>query len=220
MYDALTDLERFLHEDGLPLLVRVALTHYQFEAIHPFLDGNGRVGRLLIPLILIDRDVLPVPLLYVSAYFERKRDAYYDLLLATSQHGQLDPWLDFFMQAVAVSARDAEERTVRLVELQASLRENLLSQRTPMSVVRLSELVASRPVVTVSQVAEALDVRFPTAQRAIDALVERGLLTEVTGRSRGRVYVANGILEAVYGEPLKFAEPRADTRLPEARGEE
>lgn len=219
MHDALADLERYLHEDGLPLLVRVALAHYQFEAIHPFLDGNGRIGRLLVPLILIDRGVLQVPLLYLSAFFERERDTYYDLLLATSQQGDLEPWLDFFLTAVTVSARDAEERTVRLVELQTRVREDLLGQRVPVSVVRLGELLASRPVVTVSQAAELLGVRFPTAQRAIGALVERGLLVEVTGRSRGRVYVANAILEAVYGEPLKLAPPAADIRLSERRQE-
>lgn len=207
MHDALADLERFLHEDGLPLLIRIALAHYQFEAIHPFLDGNGRVGRLLIPLILIDRGVLQVPLLYVSAFLEREREAYYDLLLATSQHGDPEPWLRFFLRAVAASARDAEERTVRLVELQARVREDLLRQPTSMSIVRLGELLASRPIVTVTQTAEMLGVRFPTAQRAVDALVERGLLMEITGRSRGRVYAANAILEAVYAEPLKFAEP-------------
>ena len=114
---ALADLERFLHERDLPLLVQLALAHYQFEVIHPFLDGNGRIGRLLIPLMLVLRDVLPEPLLYLSAYFEQHRGEYYDHLLMTSQRGDFVPWLTFFLSGVRLQSRDAEERTVRLVEL-------------------------------------------------------------------------------------------------------
>ena len=117
MGDALTDWERFLHEEELPLLVQLALAHYQFEVIHPFLDGNGRIGRLVIPLVLVLRGALPQPLLYLSAYFERFRSDYYDHLLLTSQRGDPIPWLRFFLEGVRVQARDAEERTVRLVEL-------------------------------------------------------------------------------------------------------
>lgn len=200
MHAALADLERFLHEDGLPLLVRVALAHYQFEVIHPFLDGNGRVGRLLIPLLLIHREVLRAPLLYVSVFIERERARYYDLLLSTSQDGDLESWLLFFLAAVAAAARDAEERAVRIVELQARVREELLQAQARTNVVRLGELLAGRPIVTVTQVASELRVGFPTAQRAIDALVERGVLAEVTGRRRDRLYVADAILKAVYGD--------------------
>ena len=133
---ALDDLERFLHERDHPLLVQLALAHYQFEAIHPFLDGNGRIGRLLIPLMLVLRGALSQPLLYLSAYFEQYRSQYYDHLLLTSQTGDLMPWLTFFLSGVRRQARDAEERTVRLVELQHGMRSALLDEGRPNSVVR------------------------------------------------------------------------------------
>src|SRR5581483_261997 len=112
MTSALDDLERFLNDRPLPLLVQFAMAHYQFEVIHPFLDGNGRLGRLLIPLMLIDRAVLPQPLLYLSAYFERNRNSYYDLLLRTTREGDFGPWISFFLLGVRAQANDAEERTV------------------------------------------------------------------------------------------------------------
>jgi Fic family protein len=111
MRDSLADLERFLHEQDLPLLVQLAVAHYQFEVIHPFLDGNGRIGRLLIPLMLVLRGALPQPLLYLSAYFERHRSEYYDHLLITSQKGDLMPWLAFFLRGVRQQARDSDFAT-------------------------------------------------------------------------------------------------------------
>src|ERR687898_1451233 len=119
-------LERYVHEDtGLPPLVDIALVHYQFEAIHPFLDGNGRIGRLLITLMLIERDLLPEPLLYLSAYFERHRGAYYDHLLAVSQKGEWEEWLLFFLRGVSVEARDASLRAGKLFDLRETYRQRL-----------------------------------------------------------------------------------------------
>lgn len=197
---ALDDLERFLHERDMPLLLQLALAHYQFEVIHPFLDGNGRIGRLLIPLMLVLRDALPQPLLYLSAYFEQHRSEYYDLLLRTSQTGDIIPWLRFFLHGVRRQARDAEERTVRLVELQHDLRNQLLDEGRPNTVVRLAEQLFAVPVVTAARVESLLGVTRPTAHAAINALVERGDLVETTGRERGRIYEAPHIFEAVYGE--------------------
>ena len=206
MLPALDDLERFLHEHDMPLLVQLALAHYQFEVIHPFLDGNGRIGRILIPLMLVARGALAQPLLYLSAYFEQHRSEYYDHLLMTSQQGDLVPWLRFFLRGVRRQARDAEERTVRLVELQAELRTALLDEGQPNSVVRLAEYLFSVPVVTAARVEQLLGVTRPTAHKAIDALVERGDLVEVTGRQRGRIYEAPRIFEAVYGA-VEVEEP-------------
>lgn len=200
MRDALADLERFLHETELPLLVQLGIAHYQFEVIHPFLDGNGRIGRLMIPIMLVLRGVLPQPLLYLSAFFEQNRSQYYDLLLRTSQQGDLEPWLVFFLRGVERQARDAEERTVRLVELQHQLREELLHEGKPNSVVRLAEHLFATPVVTGARVERMLDVTRPTAYAAIDALVERGDLIEITGRQRNRVFEAPRIIDAVYGD--------------------
>lgn len=199
MGEALADLERFLHETNMPSMVQLALAHYQFEAIHPFLDGNGRIGRLLIPAMLVLRGALSQPLLYLSAYFEQYRTQYYDHLLATSQQGDLTPWIDFFLRGLRQQARDAEERTVRLVELQTNLRSELLDEGRPNSVVRLGEYLFSIPIVTAARAEQLLDVTRPTAQAAIDALVERGELAEVTGRERNRIYEASRIFDAVYG---------------------
>ncbi|HDH26584.1 MAG TPA: Fic family protein, partial [Actinobacteria bacterium] len=213
MQAALDDLERFLHDREMPLLVQLALAHYQFEVIHPFLDGNGRIGRLLIPLMLVSRDVLTQPLLYLSAYFEQHRSEYYDHLLMTSQHGDLLPWLRFFLDGVRRQARDAEERTVRLVELQHELRTALLDEGRPNSVVRLAEYLFSAPITTAKHVADLLDVTRLTAHAATDTLVERGDLVEVTGRERGRIYEAPSIFEAVYG-PVDVDETETHCQLP------
>lgn len=213
MRDALSDLEKFLHETDLPLLVQLAIAHYQFEVIHPFLDGNGRIGRLMIPLMLVLRDALPQPLLYLSAFFEQHRSEYYDHLLVTSQRGDLMPWIAFFLRGVRQQARDSEERTVRLVELQHQLRNQLLDEGRPNSVIRLAEQLFATPVVTAARVEAMIDVTRPTAQAAIDALVERGDLTEITGRTRGRVYEAGAIFEAVYG-PVPTEESTVHPELP------
>ncbi|MGH8930576.1 MAG: Fic family protein [Egibacteraceae bacterium] len=200
MHDALADLERFLHEDGLPLLIRLAMAHHQFEVIHPFLDGNGRVGRLLMSLMLVDRGVLEQPLLYLSVYFERHRSRYYELLLETSQTGDWTPWFDFFLDAVASQAKDAQARTLRLIGLQARTRQELLASTGNTTVVRLGELLLGKPVVTAASVARDLAVTPPTAQRAIGDLIERGVLEEITGRRTNRVYLAKEIMDSVYGE--------------------
>lgn len=199
MNEALTDLERFLHENDLPNLVALALAHYQFEAIHPFLDGNGRIGRLLVPLALCQRGVLERPMLYLSAYFERHRSRYYHLLFETSATGDPIPWINFFLDGVAHQSRDAEERTVTLVDLQHAIREELLAAKVTNTTLRLAESLLDRPYVTTKRVTRQLEVTPPTAQKAIDSLVEQGILTEVTGRKRNRIYLSPRIMEAVYG---------------------
>ncbi len=199
MKDALSDLEQFLHEDSMPDLVALAIAHYQFETIHPFLDGNGRIGRLLIPLALCQRGVLEQPMLYLSAYFERHRTRYYDLLFSTSATGDLTPWLDFFLDGVQQQSVDAEERTVRLVDLQRSIREELLEHNATNTTLRLAESLLDRPYVTAKRVTQVYDVTFPTAQKAIDALVDHGILEEITGQKRNRMYASPRLLAAVYG---------------------
>ncbi|MEX1163423.1 MAG: Fic family protein [Nitriliruptor sp.] len=199
MHEALADLERFLHEHQLPNLVALALAHYQFETIHPFLDGNGRIGRLLVPLALCERGVLERPMLYLSAYFERHRSQYYHLLFETSATGDPTPWINFFLDGVAHQSRDAEERTVRLVDLQRDIREELLTARVTNTTVRLAESLLDRPYVTAKRLTGQLNVTLPTAQKAIDALVDQDILTEVTGKKRNRVYLSPRIMDAVYG---------------------
>ncbi|MCB2222743.1 MAG: Fic family protein [Actinobacteria bacterium] len=198
---AIGALEHFIHGRDLPNLVAVALAHYQFETIHPFVDGNGRIGRLLIPLMLIDRGVLSIPVLYLSAYFERDRAEYYARLDETRFGGSPFAWLDYFLRGVAPYARDAEERTVALVDLQRDLRVGLQEGGATLTTIRLAERLIDRPYVTAPQVARMLDVTFPTAQAAIEALQELGHLREITGRARNRIYQAASIMAAVYDAP-------------------
>lgn len=199
MNDALSDLERFLHERDLPNLVALALAHYQFETIHPFLDGNGRIGRLLVPLALCQRGVLARPMLYLSEFFERHRSQYYHLLFESSATGDPIPWINFFLDGVAQQSRDAEERTVTLVDLQRDIREELLAARVTNTTMRLAESLLDRPYVTAKRVTRQFDVSAPTAQKAIVSLVDQGILTEITGRKRNRVYLSPRIMDAVYG---------------------
>ena len=213
MREALGDLEKFLHETDLPLLAQLAVAHYQFEVIHPFLDGNGRIGRLMIPLMLVLRDALPQPLLYLSAFFEQHRSEYYDHLLITSQKGDLMPWIAFFLRGVRQQARDSEERTVRLVELQHQMRNQLLEEGRPNSVIRLAELLFAVPLVTAARVETLIGITRPTEQSALDALVERGDLSEITGRPRGRIYRADAIFDAVYG-PVHVDPSTVEPQLP------
>lgn len=200
MNDSLNDFEAFLHDRSLPLLIHLALAHYQFEVIHPFLDGNGRLGRLLIPLVLIERKVLPQPLLYLSAYFDRYRSQYYDLLMSTSRTGDLGPWVKFFLRGVATQAADAEERTVRLVELQRHMRADLMAERASINVIRTAELLFNNPYFSATWLAAQLGVSFPTAQAAINTLIERGDLAEATGRTRNRYYFSAAVFDALYGD--------------------
>lgn len=199
--DAMAELEQFLHDRDLPDLVAIALAHYQFETVHPFVDGNGRIGRLLIPLMLIERGVLEHPVLYLSAYFVRNRSRYYDLLNQTRHAGNLFPWIDFFLDGLTTNARDAENRTVRLVDLQRGIRERLLEERSTATALRLAERLLDRPYVTAPLVARLLDVTFPTAQKAIDDLQGNGVLEEITGQRRNRVYAALSVIEIAYREP-------------------
>ncbi len=200
MARSLTELEHFIHKQDMPLLVQIALIHYQFEVIHPFLDGNGRLGRILIPLMLLERETLVEPLLYLSAFFEQNRGEYYDLLLSTSQHGDLMAWLKFFLRGVQTQAHDAEMRVRRLVKLQTEFRNDLLAEGKPASVLRLAEYLFAQPLVSAALVARALEVTPPTANASIKALVQRDDLIEISGRKRFRLFRAPKIYDAVFGD--------------------
>ena len=202
MHDALDAFEKFLHGSSLlPPLVRLGLVHYQFEAIHPFLDGNGRIGRLLMTLLLCAWDLLPEPLLYLSAYFEDNRQAYYDFLLAVSQNGAWEAWLIFFLRGVALQARDAVARARRMQELREQYRSKLQTARAVARLLQVVDLLFAQPVLTVRQVQAALEVDFPAAQRYVRQLTDVGLLHEVTGKARNRVYRADEVLRVIE-EPL------------------
>ncbi len=200
MLTALNQLEHFLHTPSeLPALVRIALIHYQFEAIHPFLDGNGRVGRLLITLLLYAWNLLPQPLLYLSAYFEANRQEYYDRLLAVSQHGDWEDWLYFFLIAVNTQSVDAVQRITQLQALYQTYVELLQDERAAKRLMEVMNLLFERPIVTIRQVEAALGVPYRSASRYIEKFVQLGILREITGQARNRIFQANEILSAIEG---------------------
>ena len=200
MRERLDDFERFLHERGLRPLVQAAVVHYQFEAIHPFGDGNGRVGRLLVLLFLAERGLLPQPLLYLSAFFERTRATYYDLLLRVSTHGDWDAWLRYFLEGVRVQAGDAAELADRLLALQARYREVLQGSRTTSNALALVDQLFANPIVSASSTQRVLGVSAPTALSTIRMLEKRGIVREITGRRWGMAFQADEIFELLRGE--------------------
>jgi Fic family protein len=198
MVECLSSLEKYLHaRSDLPVLVRLAMVHYQFEAIHPFLDGNGRIGRLLITLLLTIEDVLPAPLLYLSVYFEKNRPAYYRGLLRVSQHGEWIEWAEFFLRGVAEQSSDATRRAERLLTMREQFRERLLGKKGGVSALRLADELFARPAISVGQAATALGVTVRAGQLSVDKLVDAGILRESTGRRRNRVFVAEEIVRAL-----------------------
>ena len=204
MEAALSDLERYLHAPSpLPPLVRLALIHYQFEAIHPFLDGNGRIGRLLVSLLLCVDGLLQEPLLYLSAYLERHRDEYYRLLTEVSRSGAWEEWIAFFLRGVAEQARDAADRAAQLVRLWHDFRAAVVSSAV---LLRLIDELFEHPAMTVPQAARRLGVTHRGAQLNIDKLLAAGIVREVTGRRRNRIYMADRIMEILEAD---FAEPRS-----------
>ncbi len=198
MMACLGRLEKFIHaEVRLPPLVEAALVHYQFEAIHPFLDGNGRMGRLLVTLLLCQRNVLSRPLLYLSAFLEKHRQEYYEHLLNVSSRGAWREWILFFLRAVAEQSGDAVSRSRSLQELQRRYKELARQKHLPPTAGQLTELVLMKPVLSVKTAQEYLKLTYPGARKAIGALVEAGILTEITGRKRDRAYAANEVLQVL-----------------------
>lgn len=197
MHEALHKWESFLQvRDELPDLIQCALIHEHFEAIHPFLDGNGRVGRLLITLFLVERGRLSQPLLYLSAYIEENRSAYYDLLQRVRTHGDWNAWFRYFLSGVTTISRAASAQAGRLLDLRELLRVRLSHQARAASLI--DELIRN-PYINVARAQRLLGVSNPTARSAVNALVKEGVLEEVTKRSWGKFYVATPVMEIVRG---------------------
>lgn len=193
--------EKFLHDRSLPVLVQAALLHAQFEAIHPFLDGNGRVGRLLVILLLVEREVLPTPLLYLSAFFEATRADYYAALQAVLERGEWEQWLEYFLNGVARQSEDALSRAERINALLARWRVEM-AKASP-AAVRAVDLVAQNPYCMVRAVSKQLKVAFTTAQRAVERLQRAGILEQVNEAKRDRVYCATALLK-ILEEPARL----------------
>lgn len=197
----LGDWEKFLHDHALPPLVQIALAHYQFEAIHPFLDGNGRVGRLLITLFLVERSILPTPLLYLSAFFEATRRDYYSRLLAVSERGEWEAWVQYFLHGVARQSEDALNRAIRINKLIADWRV-AAADVSSKSLMMVLELLAANPFLMVKNAAQKLGIAFTTAQRAVEKLEKLSIVTKVGEGKRDRVYCAKAILD-ILEEPAR-----------------
>ena len=191
MNPALHGFETFLHTPtDIPFLVQLALIHYQFEAIHPFEDGNGRVGRLLIALLLCERNYLSRPLLYLSAFLERYRREYMDCLLRVSQEGAWTDWINFFLEGIAEQSRDAVHRSRQLLALWQDYRDRMQTARASALTLQLIDLLFAAPAVTASYVQRQLEISQPGARYTIDRLQQAGILQEATGQRRNRVYIA------------------------------
>jgi len=188
--DLLASLEKYMHaENSLPPLVRAGLLHVQFETIHPYLDGNGRIGRLLITLLLEHWNILQTPLLYLSLYFKRHRAEYYKRLNTVRTEGDFESWLKYFLEGVAVIADETVETTQKIFARINADRAKVLSARsTSVAGIRLFELLSAHPIITVAQAVKLLKTTKPTATKAVSGLVDAGILVETTGRRRDRAY--------------------------------
>jgi Fic family protein len=196
--DCMSQLERFIHDEasGLPILAKAALAHVQFETIHPFLDGNGRVGRLLITLFLCHAGILAQPLLYLSLYFKQNRSEYYRLLDKVRVEGNWEAWLDFFLTGIKTTATGAVATAKRLVDLFHVHRDRIQeSGRAAGSALRVHAALRERPVITLPEVCRQTGLSFPAATTGMKALLDVGVVRELTGRRRNRLFAYDRYLQ-------------------------
>ena len=209
MKQCFSDLEKYIHSNARePALIQCALVHYQFEAIHPFLDGNGRIGRLLITFMLLERELLSQPLLYLSDFFEQHRDEYYGLLLNVSQKGDWKAWFTFFLNGVRQQSEDALLTVQKLLDLQNRYRALAAGRRVPKVVNRLIDHLFANPIISISELSKAWKITFSTVQRGVDYLIKKGTLREITGGQRNRLFVAHEILNTIMTERTTSMTPR------------
>jgi Fic family protein len=200
LWECLDPLEKHLHaQRALPPLVTIACLHYQFEAIHPFIDGNGRVGRLLVGLLLVEWGLLPAPLLDLSAFLEPRRDEYYARLLAVSTHGDWGGWVSFFLEAVRVQADDVVRRAHALQRLRDGYRDRVATARSSGLLARLVDALFETPALTINRARDVLGVTHRTAALAVAKLADLGLLAEIPTPRRQRLFLAAEIIAAVEG---------------------
>lgn len=202
LMDCLGELEKFLHDRQLPPLIHTALCHYQFEAIHPFLDGNGRMGRLLIILLLIEQKMLPTPILYLSAFFEATRDEYYKQLYNVSARGTWHEWLMYFLNGISAQTEDVLSRAERINELLNKWKLQVAGSTSNVPVL-LVEHFAVNPYLTTKKIAEELKIAYSTAQRGIQKLEEAKIIKKTNSGKRDKIYCAIEIL-TILEEPTQI----------------
>ena len=169
MHDALSDLEKFLYEeDNIPSLIKIALIHAQFESIHPFLDGNGRIGRLLITFWLCSENILSQPLLYLSYYFKENRTEYYDRLMDVRKHGAWEEWIKFFLKGISYVADEATNSAKAIINLKEKYTHKISDNNSNSNYIKLLELLFENPIITKKQASELLGVSYPTASSIVD----------------------------------------------------
>jgi Fic family protein len=192
----LSDFESFLHDESLPVLIKAGFAHVQFETIHPFLDGNGRLGRLLIPLLLCANGMLDEPILYLSLYLKQNRHSYYELLQEVRTHGAWETWLEFFLIGVYTSAKQAMQTAQHINGLFEKDLEKIASLgRARFSCEQTLEYMKRLPQVTVPLLSKALQMTAPTARSALNHMASLGILEEITGKKRDKVYVYRTYLD-------------------------
>ncbi|WP_424099323.1 Fic family protein [Moorena producens] len=196
MSGSIRDFEGYLNKEcDYPALIRIGIIHYQFETIHPFLDGNGRIGRLITSLLLLHWKLLPLPLLYLSAFFERHRQDYYDLMLAVSQRGAWQDWLLFFLRGVTEQSQDAVIRSKKLQDLQLRWRDKLSQARASALLPRLADSLFESPILTIPKAQKILDVTYRSAQQNVEKLVKAGILEQVNSASGTKLFRAPEVLQ-------------------------
>ncbi|MBQ1941547.1 MAG: Fic family protein [Selenomonadaceae bacterium] len=198
MHEAISQLEKYIHaEDSLNPLIQAALIHYQFETIHPFLDGNGRIGRLLITLFLMEKNVLSTPALYISYYLKLNRVEYYDRMTEVRRTGDYEQWIFFFLQAFTDSARDAITAIDQLTALhQESVNTiNSFTQRQQKNLLKLLSYLEAHPIIDISQTADALDLSYNTVAKSITTLMDKGLLQQTAKNGKARIFSYTKYLE-------------------------
>lgn len=196
MLDAMSDLEKYINaDDELDALIRAALIHYQFETIHPFLDGNGRVGRLLITLFLMEKKVLTTPALYISYFLKKNRVEYYDRMIAVRAKGNYEQWVKFFLQAIMESAEDATATIDELIVLHDTNVDKISKLgRAAKNAMLVFNYLESNPIIEIRKTAEALGITFNTASSAVNRLVDAGILVQTTDTSRNRTFAYEAYL--------------------------
>ncbi len=210
----MNDLESFMNqESSLPPLIRLALAHYQFETIHPFSDGNGRVGRLLIPLLLVRWGVLHHPALYLSDFFNEFRPLYIDGLWRVSARGDWSNWIDFFLTAVRLQATETNRKTKGLLNLREEYRKTYQSSRSSAGILSLIDRLFALPAANIPAIQRELDISYPTAANWIQTLEADGVLSEVTGQKKNRLYVATSIFSKL-NEPPFYVRQTGDQDEP------